>query len=90
MKITVVGTGCVGLVGGACQVNESAVSVGTTDKVREAASRVLVADLLAGGATVTAYNPAAMPEAKRIFWVWAAPELRRNPHAAAQWCRRPA
>ena len=38
-----------------------------TDDMREASSRVLVADLLAAGATITAYDPAAMPEAKRIF-----------------------
>ena len=38
-----------------------------TDDMREAPSRVLIADLLAAGATVTAYDPVAMPEAKRIF-----------------------
>ena len=38
-----------------------------TDDMREASSRVLVADLLAAGATITAYDPAAMLEAKRIF-----------------------
>ena len=38
-----------------------------TDDMREAASRVLIADLLAAGATVTAYDPVAMQEAKRIF-----------------------
>ena len=38
-----------------------------TDDMREAASRVLIADLLAAGATVTAYDPVAMQEARRIF-----------------------
>ena len=38
-----------------------------TDDMREASSRVLIADLLAAGATVTAYDPVAMQEAKRIF-----------------------
>ena len=38
-----------------------------TDDMREASSRVLIADLLAAGATVAAYDPVAMQEAKRIF-----------------------
>lgn len=38
-----------------------------TDDMREASSRVLITDLLAAGATVTAYDPVAMNEAKRIF-----------------------
>ena len=38
-----------------------------TDDMREAPSRVLVADLLARGATVRAYDPVAMHEAKRVF-----------------------
>ncbi|MHB8947757.1 MAG: UDP-glucose dehydrogenase family protein [Rhodoferax sp.] len=38
-----------------------------TDDMREAPSRALVVDLLAAGATITAYDPAAMLEAKRIF-----------------------
>ena len=38
-----------------------------TDDMREATSRVLIHDLLEAGATVTAYDPVAMPEAKRIF-----------------------
>lgn len=38
-----------------------------TDDMREASSRVLIADLLAAGATITAYDPVAMTEAKRIF-----------------------
>ena len=38
-----------------------------TDDMREATSRVLINDLLEAGATVAAYDPVAMPEAKRIF-----------------------
>jgi UDPglucose 6-dehydrogenase len=38
-----------------------------TDDMREAASREIIADLLAEGATVTAYDPVAMEEAQRIF-----------------------
>ena len=38
-----------------------------TDDLREATSRVLIHDLLQAGATVTAYDPVAMQEAKRIF-----------------------
>ncbi len=38
-----------------------------TDDMREATSRVLINDLLQAGATVTAYDPVAMPEAKHIF-----------------------
>ncbi len=38
-----------------------------TDDMREATSRVLIHDLLEAGATVAAYDPVAMPEAKRIF-----------------------
>jgi len=38
-----------------------------TDDMREAPSRELIADLFGAGATVTAYDPVAMPEARRIF-----------------------
>jgi UDPglucose 6-dehydrogenase len=38
-----------------------------TDDMREAASRVVISDLLEAGATVTAYDPVAMPEAQRVF-----------------------
>ncbi len=38
-----------------------------TDDMREAASRELIKDLLDAGATVTAYDPVAIDEAKRIF-----------------------
>jgi len=38
-----------------------------TDDMREAASRVLIHDLLSAGATVVAYDPVATKEAQRIF-----------------------
>ena len=38
-----------------------------TDDMREAPSRALIADLLASGATVRAYDPVARAEARRIF-----------------------
>jgi len=38
-----------------------------TDDMREAPSRVLIDDLLAGGATVRAYDPAASHEARKIY-----------------------
>ena len=38
-----------------------------TDDMREAPSRVIVAELLARGARVTAYDPVAVDEAKRVF-----------------------
>jgi UDPglucose 6-dehydrogenase len=38
-----------------------------TDDMRAAPSRAIVADLIAAGATVSAYDPVAMDEAKRIF-----------------------
>jgi UDPglucose 6-dehydrogenase len=40
-----------------------------TDDMREATSRVLIGDLLARGATVSAYDPAAGMEARRIYGV---------------------
>ena len=38
-----------------------------TDDMREAPSRVIIAELFRRGATVTAYDPVAMPEALRVF-----------------------
>ncbi len=38
-----------------------------TDDMREASSRVLIAELLANGATITAYDPVAMQEARRVM-----------------------
>lgn len=38
-----------------------------TDDMREATSREVIKDLLAAGASVTAYDPVAMPEARHCF-----------------------
>ncbi|MBL8435029.1 MAG: UDP-glucose/GDP-mannose dehydrogenase family protein [Zoogloea sp.] len=38
-----------------------------TDDMREAPSRVIIAELFRRGATVTAYDPVAMAEARRVF-----------------------
>ncbi|MBM3360720.1 MAG: UDP-glucose/GDP-mannose dehydrogenase family protein [Betaproteobacteria bacterium] len=38
-----------------------------TDDMREASSRVLISELINAGATITAYDPVAMDEAKHIF-----------------------
>jgi UDPglucose 6-dehydrogenase len=38
-----------------------------TDDMREAPSRYIVRELLEAGATVSAYDPVAMPEAQRVF-----------------------
>jgi len=38
-----------------------------TDDMREATSREVIKDLLAAGATLTAYDPVAMPEARHCF-----------------------
>ena len=38
-----------------------------TDDMREAPSRVIIEELLRRGASVRAYDPVAMPEAKRVF-----------------------
>ncbi len=38
-----------------------------TDDMREAPSRVIIAELCRRGATVTAYDPVAMTEARRVF-----------------------
>jgi UDPglucose 6-dehydrogenase len=38
-----------------------------TDDMRDAPSRALIADLLESGAKITAYDPVAMPEARRIY-----------------------
>ena len=55
-----------------------------TDDMREATSRVVLAELFERGATVTAYDPVAMEEARRIFGD--EPRLRyaENPMAALE------
>ncbi|MBW8778670.1 MAG: UDP-glucose/GDP-mannose dehydrogenase family protein [Burkholderiales bacterium] len=53
-----------------------------TDDMREASARVLIAELLARGATVTAYDPVAMAEARRIFGDEPRIGYAENPDAA--------
>ncbi len=53
-----------------------------TDDMREASARVLVGELLARGARVTAYDPVAMTEARRIFGVEPRISYAENPDAA--------
>lgn len=55
-----------------------------TDDMREAPSRVLIEGLLARGATVTAYDPVAMHEARRIFQDDARLQLVDKPMAALE------
>ena len=50
-----------------------------TDDMRDAPSRVVVADLLEAGATLCAYDPVAMSEAQRIF----------GPHPGIRYARHP-
>ncbi len=53
-----------------------------TDDMREAPSRTIVAALAARGAKVVAYDPVAMPEAKRAFGAVAALSYAASPMAA--------
>jgi UDPglucose 6-dehydrogenase len=53
-----------------------------TDDMREAPSRRVIADLLARGASVCAYDPVAMDEARRIFGVEARIAYAESPMAA--------
>jgi UDPglucose 6-dehydrogenase len=55
-----------------------------TDDMREAASRELIQDLLAAGATVTAYDPVAIHEAQRIFSGEARVRFSDTPMAALE------
>ena len=55
-----------------------------TDDMREAPSRVLIEGLCAHGASVVAYDPVAMDEARRIFPDPAALELVASPAAAVK------
>ena len=53
-----------------------------TDDMREATSRVVLAELFKRGATVTAYDPVAMTEAQRIFGNEARLTYAENPMGA--------
>jgi UDPglucose 6-dehydrogenase len=55
-----------------------------TDDMREAPSRVLIAELLQRGATVCAYDPAAMNEARHIFSNAPGVSLADSPTAALE------
>ncbi|UCV27208.1 UDP-glucose dehydrogenase family protein [Ferribacterium limneticum] len=55
-----------------------------TDDMREAPSRELIADLFEAGATVTAYDPVAMPETQRIYGDEARLQYAENPMGALQ------
>jgi UDPglucose 6-dehydrogenase len=55
-----------------------------TDDMREAPSRVLIADLLARGATVRAYDPVATHEAQRVFGSEARIAYADSPMAALE------
>ncbi|WP_027994477.1 UDP-glucose dehydrogenase family protein [Simplicispira psychrophila] len=55
-----------------------------TDDMREAPSRALLADLLAAGATVTAYDPVAMPEAQRLLGNEPRIRYAQNPNDALE------
>lgn len=55
-----------------------------TDDMREAPSRVLVKDLIDRGATVSAYDPVAMTEAKRVFGDLAGLSYAPSPSAALE------
>ena len=53
-----------------------------TDDMREASARVLIGELLARGASVTAYDPVAIAEAQRIFGDEPRISYAENPDAA--------
>ena len=55
-----------------------------TDDMREAASRVLLADLFEKGAAVTAFDPVAMAESRRIFGNHPQLAYAENPMAAVE------
>jgi UDPglucose 6-dehydrogenase len=57
-----------------------------TDDMREAASRVVIADLLEAGASVCAYDPVAMPEARRIYAGDARVKFADSALAASEGC----
>lgn len=55
-----------------------------TDDMREAASREVIADLMAMGATITAYDPVARHEAQRIYGSEPKLSYSENPMAALE------
>jgi len=55
-----------------------------TDDMREASSRVLVAELIERGASVTAYDPVAMDEARRIYKAENRMRFAHSPMAALE------
>ena len=55
-----------------------------TDDMREASSRVLVAELLERGASVTAYDPVAMDEARHIYKADSRVRFADSPMAALE------
>ena len=55
-----------------------------TDDMREATSREVIKDLLAAGATVTAYDPVAMPEARHCLPDLTALSYAENPMLALE------
>ncbi len=55
-----------------------------TDDMREAPSREVIADLMAAGATVKAYDPVAMHESQRIFQGVKGIEFAESPTAALE------
>jgi UDPglucose 6-dehydrogenase len=57
-----------------------------TDDMREASSRVLVAELLARGASVRVYDPVAMDEARRVFGGEPRIAYAANPNDALEGC----
>jgi UDPglucose 6-dehydrogenase len=57
-----------------------------TDDMREASSRALIADLLAAGATVSAYDPVAGPEARKLYAQSAGVRIADSALAAVEGC----
>jgi UDPglucose 6-dehydrogenase len=57
-----------------------------TDDMREASSRALIADLLAEGATVSAYDPVAGAEARKLFAKYGGVRISGSALGALQGC----
>ena len=55
-----------------------------TDDMREAPARTIVAELIAAGATITAYDPVAMDEARHVFAGVAGIDFATTPIAACR------